>query len=665
MHPCLDVSNLLELQEPLRLSWLQKTAIAAANGDLDELSTILGLIEDEEMEWSDYALRGISPALYCAIDPAEIPSLRRFDTLDPVLVENAIRRVVYVFRCLESLMWNEVLPVGAFIDVWRRVWSWIEFLDEFHTNLPFPVMYDSELAKPVDQAYSICMNLLDRVWERIERHPAGEDSELRRMVSDAYAPRILVVVGRAWSRLLRVKDDLGLYHVSMIILMDRIGEQTSPTRLAELCVGAGGTWSALARLVVGHLRRASVGRGAKKPISLDDAQMIHSMATLLFRLPHQTNFREALYDEGISAALTTALGALVRSPILPEFHFLPHQIFNWLAITFRGGNFQHGVAQALRAGFLRAMLEYASIGTRTRQNLALVLQRDLRRATVYHSVLVHLPRALSRVRRVDYAASLGSPELVGHWRDFCSLAQERLDILEVYRTRALTATRGCDNVQCGQVVEKSLLQRCSGCLAAHYCSRACQKTDWKRGSHRRKCASLKTKHQHNLQHALPRDWSFIRGLLNSRYYALRESIALSSLRLFYNARGSRPILDPWPLLAVWFDLNKVPGQIKVKVELPFDVAYSEDFKDEIGRVSRSRGRLRMHLLVMPCPASAPEENIACLRYMPLKCENSRMEDGIRQILDGIPPRVGNQELNVELYRTRIQALIGELGVETH
>lgn len=51
----------------------------------------------------------------------------------------------------------------------------------------------------------------------------------------------------------------------------------------------------------------------------------------------------------------------------------------------------------------------------------------------------------------------------------------------------------CDN--CGK--EASLaMKRCSGCLAAHYCSPSCQKVDWPR--HKRECKEMGKKRQQGL-----------------------------------------------------------------------------------------------------------------------------------------------------------------------
>ncbi|KAF7289179.1 MYND-type domain-containing protein [Mycena indigotica] len=667
MHPSLEISVMLELGEPLRT-----TAIEAARGNMDELDTLVSIVCDDEMEWTQYALRGVSPAFYSTLDPKEIPLIRtQLDTLDPEWVATVLRRVAWTFRCLEVLMNGDILPSGAFSDIWQRVWAWTQFFDEFYSmGLPFPVMYEDPPMQPVDQIFSIAMNLFNRVWQRIEEHP--EEPGLARLVSDDFAPKVLVVVGRVWSRLLRLKDDLGLYHISMIVLMERLGEQRdhsrSRRRLNELGFGTGGSWSDLATTMVGHILRGSAGRGPKNPLSHDDCQLIYSMVTLSWLLPRETDLRDALYEEGYAAALTTAFSALVNTPAIPSpFQFLVDEVFRLLVATFEyRASFQQRIAQAIRGGVLKLLFDYAKMGGNNLKKDALirqVLTEDLPRATLYRSVLIRLPKALSRIK------PLANTELVKPWSELTALIQERLVLLNEYENDDLTSQRGCDNVQCGLITHKTSLRRCAGCLVVYYCSRACQKVDWREGNHRNKCESFSSRVEHDYAHAVPRDWSFIRYLINRRYQQLRETIALRYLRLLFNARGPRQNLSPSPLLAVWFDIAQAPGQIKVRIELLGSNSESAGhgylLTEEAACVRRSHGRLRLHVLTMACPSAEPEEGMKCIRFFPLRCKDSKMEDGLRGILNQIPPRAGEEELDVEYHRPRVQALLATLGLETH
>nr|GAT58953.1 predicted protein [Mycena chlorophos] len=378
-----------------------------------------------------------------------------------------------------------------------------------------------------------------------------------------------------------------------------------------------------------------------------------------------------LYEAGFTSALTQALAAVVRCPpgSLENFAVLPREIFRVIAGTLQfPSHFRSSVEETLREGLLQLLFEYsASAGPKRVEDIMHILKDSLPRATIYRPALLQLVPALASVQSVDHAAVLGSSELLACWHSFCTLAHGRLELLEEIESGMRVMKRSCDNVQCNKILEKRLLQRCSGCLATYYCSGACQRADWKQGEHRRRCSRLKSQREHDAMDGNSRDWAFIRALMNKRYAEQRENIALRYLRMLYNARGARATFTgAWPVPVVKFDLSKEPGEIKLTIEAPMTADMAATFPDEIRRVRRSEGRLRMHVLMMVCPRLAnPGDNISCARFVPLRCENARFEQGIREILAGIKPRVGNEVLDVERYRPTVRALMGELGVETH
>ncbi|KAF7290017.1 MYND-type domain-containing protein [Mycena chlorophos] len=670
MHETLALSNLLRIE-----NWpLRNFAIQAAGGDLEKLEILYEIITEDGPTWSKAQLLAVAPVLYAALSTAEIPRLRELEALDMESASVPVRRVSHSLKCLEMVFNNgvgPVLPAEAFMDMWDRVWAWVQFFDEYQAHLPFPVLYEAKRMQPVDQVFSVAMNLFNAVWDRGHRNP--DEHFLTNLVSDAFAPKILVIVGRAWGRLLRVKDDLGLFHISRIIPMENFCAQKNAKRLNELGFGLGGTWELFAATVVAHLRRASTGRGPKRPVSEDDCQMIYAMLTLSWTLDAQEDFRIALYEAGFASALTQALAAVVRCPpgSLENFAVLPREIFRVIAGTLQfPSHFRSSVEEALREGLLQLLFESAASTGPNRvrnEDIMHVLKDSLPRATIYRPALLRMAPALASVERVDRAAALGSSELLGYWHSFCRMAQDRLELLEDIESRTRVMKRSCDNVQCNKVLEKRLLQRCSGCLATYYCSGVCQRADWKQGEHRRRCSKLKSQREHDAMDGNSRDWAFIRALMNKRYAEQRENIALRYLRMLYNARGARATFTgAWPVPVVKFDLSKEPGEIKLSIEAPMTADMAATFPDEIRRVRRSEGRLRMHVLMMVCPRLAnPGDDISCARFVPLRCENARFEQGIREILAGIKPRVGNEVLDVERYRPTVRALMGELGVETH
>nr|GAT58956.1 predicted protein [Mycena chlorophos] len=672
MHETLRMSNvnLLGLQSPI----LRDIALAAVQGDLDAIEELFEIVAHDESNWSDAKLLAIAPVFYAILDPAPLTRLRGAEVLDAD--DSVVQCVAYAFRCLEDILYQDILPAEAFVEMWARVWAWVQFLDEYHGYFAFPELVRAEGMQPADQVFSIAMHLFNSVWKRARLEP--NVSALRNLVSDASTPGILGVVGRVWVRLLGAKDDLGLYHISMIILMEQFGLQPDSRRLTELMVGTGGTWEHLAACAMGHIRRATVGKKESNPVSMDDCQMIYAVVSLSWNGNKIAPFRSAMYRAKIVTALTLALAALLHSPrenLGALYEVLPPEVFRAITTTFQDpAQFRKSMERALRAGLLELMFEYAETGiNRAQEDLRHLLVDFLRRGTLYRSVLLRLRPALAAIQKIDCAAKLPSPELVDHWRGFSAMAQSRLEILDEFEAGRLVAKRSCDNVVCNRILEKEQFRRCSGCLAAYYCSRRCQKADWRTGDHRRECSRWGVQRIHGLDDGNSRDWIFIRALLNHRYLAQRETIAMRYLKLLHNARGPRPSFPPdaWPLPSITFNFTQVPGVIKIFLELPISAAKAQlrGFPQKVARVRESAGRLRMHLLEMFCTdCDNPSKELwSCMRFMPLRCENARFEEGIREILESIPPRVGHgqAELDVEEYRPTVKALLAQLGVETH
>ncbi|KAF7321894.1 hypothetical protein MKEN_00711600 [Mycena kentingensis (nom. inval.)] len=57
------------------------------------------------------------------------------------------------------------------------------------------------------------------------------------------------------------------------------------------------------------------------------------------------------------------------------------------------------------------------------------------------------------------------------------------------RTMEETTPRksACSNLQCLNITPNNVAKRCSGCKVLHYCSKDCQRIDWKEGNHRAFC----------------------------------------------------------------------------------------------------------------------------------------------------------------------------------
>ncbi|KZP20257.1 hypothetical protein FIBSPDRAFT_932317 [Athelia psychrophila] len=95
---------------------------------------------------------------------------------------------------------------------------------------------------------------------------------------------------------------------------------------------------------------------------------------------------------------------------------------------------------------------------------------------VYKSVVRSAAKALRRTERLNIDSSLGSP-IWEAWVVFEALARDRIALKENLGERD-SKSQKCNRVDCRTVIDPDDLLRCTGCISATYCDRACQKMDW-------------------------------------------------------------------------------------------------------------------------------------------------------------------------------------------
>ncbi|KAJ7048736.1 hypothetical protein C8F01DRAFT_1239239 [Mycena amicta] len=251
------------------------------------------------------------------------------------------------------------------------------------------------------------------------------------------------------------------------------------------------------------------------------------------------------------------------------------------------------------------------------------------------------------------------------WNDIIAFIRARLELFEEFRTLIL---HGCDNFACGCLHAKTDISRCGRCSEVQYCSRACQRVDWKQ-RHRAHCLrSAALSGQHHDGPGQPRygrkrhkviDTSSIRWLMNRDYSAQEETIALLLLR-FFALHGSNG-----PLPYVLFNWMKGPelGRVcRVTVEpLSKTPTLEELYAEDIDRARNSQGRFQLHFFVS---VDFPETWIAS----PMYSTSSLLYEGLEAIATRIPADEA-QDMDMELYRDEIRELLRvearRGGLKTH
>ncbi|OJA10619.1 hypothetical protein AZE42_05702 [Rhizopogon vesiculosus] len=143
--------------------------------------------------------------------------------------------------------------------------------------------------------------------------------------------------------------------------------------------------------------------------------------------------------------------------------------------------------QVLDAGFIELVLQTGFRCSRTASGVLMLIPRFF----MYHKVLSRFQKALDRTEddatRLQFLARKNE-EVQKSWASVHQAAQQILDICA--KTNALPFyEQKCASVECPCDANEHPHYRCSGCLIARYCSRGCQRRDWK-SRHRTSCRVL-------------------------------------------------------------------------------------------------------------------------------------------------------------------------------
>ncbi|KAK7028611.1 hypothetical protein R3P38DRAFT_3267470 [Favolaschia claudopus] len=546
MHSSLKLSNLSKF--PPRFKKLAQESVSGS------AEATMSLLATEELP--PRCIPCLLPVIYSALDPAKIIALLGLinsSTSEEDFLPNGViwLQAVEKVICLRNL-WDIKeqchIPSAAFMDLWPRVWAWINFLDEFRDSVPI------SQKTPLQTRYTIFLTSFQMF----------RGNEAVKNLMDK-TPHLGAIVGRAWDLLLNgdvitdtahdpeVEQDrlIGLSAVSHFLSLWSRSQSWGCPSFEELVTGVGGTRSHLASLVVAHIHFAFPA--ASTPAI--DATVLHLVAIMYFvggagdasgaaSRRHDSVFRDALLDKGVIAALTTAIQALNGSTV--QIADIVMQGLLGALVSLMNNFPRHKwVVQALDAGLLNVILCCGSAKHLKEMSALLddLLNDILPSATVYYSVLSAFRRALVEIRHIDAGATFGDEEYLELWEELIELVRPRLTLLDEYDSGKLAASihRACDNLECCNVVPKRELKCCNSCLSAVYCSRACQKTDWKAG-HRQGCPILYTKRRGRpYLFTATKDRSFFRALVHDEYTRRREEVALELILFMHDD----PKLEPY------------------------------------------------------------------------------------------------------------------------
>ncbi|KAF7332721.1 MYND-type domain-containing protein [Mycena kentingensis (nom. inval.)] len=664
MHPLLQISTLSRLPASLR-----KSALAAARGSLEDLEALL----EEALDYSfpQQHVARLCPVWYACLETTAISDF----IADPE-DEGNLERVRAGHRRATSATRGATLaaspefraehraPTGALVELWPRWWTWARFLADYHAMLGISDADRLEIYRQRNAAL-MYFNLVDEL--------APDKVSI---------PGFPGYVGHVWAALCDLPDDpsadqqrhsivtvASLIHSITRRLGDRISNGTA--FFNELAAGAGGHVS-LARLCNVMLETAL----PTVTSVLDELTITLLIAPFLVTESPSAvanlEFRRAVYKQGFARRLGIALCALVANgleSIESRWGIKPLQcVLYWLLkapfYNQEGGIQRAAVEQIiepLRVGVLPALNEVWKYLPADYD-----VTRELHYLTNSLPVLLLSPRVLAELRHSE--ASLGRWErtcrfvnqpLEAAWRRCLQLARARLRLLDSLTAEKGNVVSGCDN--CYKLYPKRTLKACGGCRQLRYCSKPCQKEDW-RADHRNSCC--RTMRVRYGFHKTIDSHSFTIALMNEDYAARRADIAINFLRILY--------YDPNALPAVIFEY--VDGECTVVLVQPESdgrlTKLGAVYYEEVLRARRSKGKFRLHFF-----STHPGSDVPGLCVLvPLYSPSAGFYPGIEALAarlrerDGVPPgEVPTGEFDEGRYWREVRVILDATahGEETH
>ncbi|KAK7013014.1 hypothetical protein R3P38DRAFT_3207624 [Favolaschia claudopus] len=544
----------------------------------------------------------VLPVYYHTLS-AKIPTADQFDSMlignktnfgwiDPILIS---------FDVLPAI--SDQIPQNAFSALWRRVLSWVTFIDTYRD-------FFSAIVSKLD-IYSSFITLLNKFC----RH--------NKTASLIYpTPGVHSLIARTWVTAvdtLQLCMRRGIPHQDLLLipvvqaLKDALLRQVQnwDRHHATEFVRSVGGHAQFTAVVVRHIQCVLVG-----PYDLDDIYFVgstlvfvsgsdeffvktvqasdkHDIVVLLIRLLHSLTISTSEHTE-------TLMQICVR--------FIYH------AITLVSEDAEL-VLDALRAGLILAMVSYvckAEAASPALEQVSNLFKAILPQASVHRLSLIKT----GSLKRYHFAKPPS-------WFE-------------------------CDNSKCAKIDIKRKLRRCSNCNLFYYCSKECQTADWKDGGHR---ASCQPQRQHRINFLFPfptRDLSFLRLLVHDIFEQTKVNTLLAQVEF----------LRTWPNSYVVnvVDFNHYPSTIQIKGygEGGSDVRNLTD-EDVSGylyalreRARRGDGRLQLFAMrLCPTPAGVVSQHVFTLRS-----SDSVLFKGVRRIARETPAGISKDSL-----RRRVEELI--------
>ncbi|KAF7322251.1 MYND-type domain-containing protein [Mycena chlorophos] len=493
--------------QPSRLSGLPTDIASLARnvvrGDLTALPPLILAARGMPAATAELLL----PVHYYVLDPVHMRTMSVNDwESDAAAIHSRLSAVITTFEPLQLAAMEARIPKSAMSDIFNRVWLWVQFLQDYREQIT---------PAALGQPYVVCMTFFAELFYAF---CTSEEYSREAHMFAVSNPRIHFILSSTLDELLDQEAadqrcgkfashaSYGVHAAawSLFYYGHQLLLKDTP-HFQHLLVGTGGTWDHLALFLRRYLEQSLATLQSQDAPTVFQLERVY--AALLFmpgvvepgRSP-RPELRAALIRHGAITLFTKLLAPARTHPAANPPRPAP--------------------PKALRAGFLCVLLEFARAPgyyrSTAKEHIQFSLNSGIAQHCVYLSVLRALRVALEELVPFDPQRVFEEAGFSSDWIQFLGFMQDRLRIVDEYDAGRLMMWRVCDNTECGLVGPKAQFKQCTGCSEVWYCSRACQKANWRWG-HRQECSIIAQDRDNDHAILSPGDRSFQRAMLNYDY----------------------------------------------------------------------------------------------------------------------------------------------------
>ncbi|KAG2140644.1 hypothetical protein DEU56DRAFT_287816 [Suillus clintonianus] len=517
----------LTTQEKTALKSLPKRIQRLVDGALE------GVVHDVRKlnHWVDNstdveANMALLPIFYIHLDPAVIPDqplptddVQKVTTLAKLSLDSIVHTCTSMRGVLDESLADKTIT-DALVRRWDIVFPWLQFM--YRHFLPFPPQRDHPNGSSICDVDAI--SIATRALSQLAVCVAGQNLIQTNIAIQQFIAKLWLYIGKLKDEdLLRYDasfrpdgregvDDEMSGHVRRImvgIITACMGALAPPSTLYNLLDAMGGykpfvvsalryvRWFGRKIVEIKNLRTPNHG-SVTAMLGFVDALSISVRLLSLFSIMDSTCREELILHGGPSDVVTaflqiwpvlagTRVSPSTGNSITERCTVLVEDALDYTDVILRSEDCITALCQVLDAGLIQLVLQAGFRSPEMASGVLKVIPQFL----MYNKVLHHFQKALDR--NPDGMARLGAHTRKDDevQRSWISVQQAARQISNICRKTSPFPfyERKCANAECPYDNNKHPHHRCCGCLVARYCSRSCQRADWK-SRHRTACPVL-------------------------------------------------------------------------------------------------------------------------------------------------------------------------------